>query len=117
MLMEKHVNSLCRSCYAQMTNIGRIRPLLNAEATKSLVHSLGTSRLEYCNFLLCGAAGSLTSKLQRTQNAASRLITRTGKCDHITLSAERASLVASKILSNVQSTQVGSSSSSSFGIR
>ncbi|KAJ8050211.1 hypothetical protein HOLleu_03321 [Holothuria leucospilota] len=70
MSMEKHVNLLCRSCYVQIRNIGRIRPLLNTEATKSLVHSLITSHLDYWNSLLCGVAEALTSKLQRTQNAA-----------------------------------------------
>lgn len=84
MSMEKHVNLLCRSCYVQIRNTGQIRPLLNTEATKSLVHSLITSRLDYWNSLLCGVAEDLTSKLQRTQNAAARLITRTCKYEHIT---------------------------------
>ncbi|KAJ8044821.1 hypothetical protein HOLleu_07685 [Holothuria leucospilota] len=84
MSTKKHVNSPRPSCYAQILNIARIRPLLNTEATKSLVHSLITSRLDFCNSLLCGAAESLTSKLQQIHNTAARLITRTRKYDYIT---------------------------------
>ena len=36
---EKHVNNVCRSCYYQLYNIGRIRKYLTHDAAKSLVHS------------------------------------------------------------------------------
>ena len=54
MNMESHVNSVCRSCYSQLCQIGHIRQYLNSDATKSLVNSLVTSRLDYCNSLLFG---------------------------------------------------------------
>jgi len=43
-----------------------------------------SSRLDYCNSLLCGIAGNLLQKLQLVQNAAARLIMRTGRRQHIT---------------------------------
>ena len=81
--MEQQVNSVCRSGYAQLRNIGHIRQYLSSEATKSLVNCLVTSRLDYCN-ALNGLPNTILSKLQRVQNTAARIITRTARHDHIT---------------------------------
>lgn len=84
MTMDKQVTSIMRSCYSQLRNIGQIRRYLTPDATRSLVHGLVTSRLDYCNPLLYGISASLTSKLQRIQNTAARIITRTRRDQHIT---------------------------------
>ena len=73
----KHVITVCRSAYLQLRNIGRIRTFLTADATKTLVNSLVTSKLDYCNSLLVGIPNSTLSKLQRVQNTAARIITQT----------------------------------------
>ena len=52
--MEQQVNSVCKSAYAQLRSIGHIRPYLSNDATKTLVNSLVTSRLDYCNAMLTG---------------------------------------------------------------
>jgi len=49
-----------------------------------VAHAIISSRLDYCNSLLCGTAGNLLQKLQSVQNAAARLIMRTGRRQHIT---------------------------------
>jgi len=55
-----------------------------------------SSRLDYCNSLLCGIAGNLLQKLQSVQNATARLIMRTGRRQHITpCSSAGAALVTS----------------------
>jgi len=46
------VASICRSGYAQLHRIGCIRRYLSNDATKSLVHGLVMSRLDYCNALI-----------------------------------------------------------------
>ena len=84
MSMEKQVSSVCRSCYAHLRNIGQIRRSLNKDATRSLVRSMVTSRLDYCNVLLCAATISTTKKLQLVQNTAARIVTRTKLSEHIT---------------------------------
>jgi len=84
MTMEQHVNSVCRSCYAQLRQIGHIRQYLNICATKSLVNALVTSRIDYCNSLLNGVPKVILNKLQHVQNTAARLITRTSRRSHIT---------------------------------
>jgi len=63
--MEQHVNLVCRSAYFQLRNIGRIRPYLTVQATRSIINCLVTSRLDYCNSLLYGASQSVLNKQQR----------------------------------------------------
>ena len=82
--MEQQVNAVCRSSYGQLRKIGRIRRYLSSEASKSLVNGLVTSRMDYCNALLHGLPNALIDKLQRVQNTAARIITRTPRHSHIT---------------------------------
>lgn len=84
MNMQPHVRSVCRSGYAQLRNIGHIRRYLTDDATKSLVNGLVTSRLDYCNILLSGLPQATMIKLQRVQNTAARIISRTSRHEHIT---------------------------------
>ena len=82
--LEKHINTVCRNANHQIRNIGLIRKYLDTDTTKTLVHALVTSRLDYCNALLYKSKKCLIQKLQRVQNTAARLITKIRKYDHIT---------------------------------
>ena len=78
------MNSICKSCFGQIRQIGNIRQYLTTDATKSLVNSLVTSRLDYCNALLSGVPKTILNKLQNVQNTAARVVTRTSRNCHIT---------------------------------
>ncbi|KAK3102012.1 hypothetical protein FSP39_008113 [Pinctada imbricata] len=82
--MDKHLSNVAKSCFFQIRNIGRIRHLIDENDCKTLVHALVTSRLDYANSLLFGLPSGAINKLQRVQNTAARLITRSKKHDHIT---------------------------------
>ena len=82
--MEQHVNSVCKSCFGQIRQIGHIRQYVTTDATKSFVNSLVTSRLDYCNALLSGVSKTILNKLQNVQNTAARVVTRTSRYCHIT---------------------------------
>ena len=82
--MEKNIGALTRSCYMHLHNIGRIRKYLQEDATKSIVHALTMSRLDYCNALMYGLPQRLIDKMQRVQNTGARIITRTKRTAHIT---------------------------------
>ena len=82
--MRAHVSSLCRSGYMNIRIIGCIRHMLPHHVAEQLTHAFVTSRLDSCNSLLFGLADVLINKLQRLQNTAARMVTRTKKSDHIT---------------------------------
>ena len=81
MSSEKQVLNTCRSANIHLRNIGRIRKYIDTDTTKLLVHSCVTSRLDYCNSLINGIGN--VGRLQKTQNRAARLVTRTHIHDHI----------------------------------
>jgi hypothetical protein len=57
---------------------------LTTEATTLVTHAFVSSRLDSNNPLLYGLPKTKLQKLQRIQNSAARIITRTKKNDHIT---------------------------------
>ena len=82
--LQNHVQKLCRSAYAQLRNIAQVRSVLLQKAAETLVHAFVTSRLDYCNALMYGLPACTISKLQRLQNSAPGVVTRSRKFDHIT---------------------------------
>ena len=82
--MDVHVQNLCRGAYFQLKNIGALKRYLDKPSLESVVHAFVTSKLDYCNSLLCGLPSCLTTNLQRVQNTAARILTGTRKFEHIT---------------------------------
>ena len=81
--MENHIKNVCKSTYFQIRNISQIRKVLDDDTAATLIHALVTSRLDNGNSLLYGITEQQLYKLQRAQNAAARMLTRTRKFDHI----------------------------------
>lgn len=67
--MPAHVSHLSCTCFSQLRN------RLSAKASRLLVQAFVSCRLDYCNSLLLKISDAVTDKLQRTQNAATRLLT------------------------------------------
>ena len=82
--LKTHVSNICRSGWAFIHMLGRIRKYLDNDSTERLVHAFITSRLDCCNSLLFGLPDSDLQKLQRLQNASARLVTRSKRREHIT---------------------------------
>ena len=73
-----------RSAYYQLWLIRQLRPFLESEDLKMVVHALVTLRLNFCNALHIGLPLCLVWKLQLVQNMAARLVSATPRGDHIT---------------------------------
>ena len=82
--LEQHISNLCRGAYLQLHNIWRIRRFIDESSARSLVQAHIMSRLDYCNSLFYGLPSSKRQKLQRVQNAAAQVVTKTKNFDHIT---------------------------------
>ena len=75
--MAKQIKKICQSAYFQIWNINSIRKILSDDTASILVHALITSSLDNRNALLYGISNTLLDKLQRTQNAAARELSKT----------------------------------------
>jgi len=82
--LQKQVSESCRSAWFHLRNIGKIRQYLDKESTERLIHAFITSKLDVNNSLLYGLPDTLLQRLQRVQNSAARMLTRTPLRDHIT---------------------------------
>jgi predicted nucleic acid-binding Zn-ribbon protein len=82
--MKDHINTLCRSCYCHIRNIGKVRPLLTRDAAVSLMHAFVSSKLDHMNALLYGVPKYLLQKLQKIQNNGARIVSKTKRRQHIT---------------------------------
>ena len=82
--MHHHITNVRRAGFFYLHNIRRIKKYLLRDSLLTLVHAFITSRLDHCNALLYGLPKEQIAKLQRVQNAASRLIMDIGKYSHIT---------------------------------
>ena len=84
MSFEEHIKQVCRSSFFHLRNLSRIRSYLSKESAEVVIHAFITSRLDYCNSLLFGLPNYLLKKLQHIHNSAARIVTRTGRYEHIT---------------------------------
>lgn len=81
---DDHISSVCKSTHFYLRSIGKLRNLLSREATAQLIHALITTRIDYCNSLLYNIPKNKLQRLQRIQNQAARILTRSRRAIHIT---------------------------------
>ena len=84
MSLKPHVSNVIRNSALHLRNIGRLRKYLNRTASEQVVHAFVTSRLDMANSLLYGLPQEQLNRLQRIQNIAARVVTRSKKSCHIT---------------------------------
>ncbi len=82
--IEAHVNNICKAAFSQLHSISKLRRCIDQSSLETIVHAFITSRLDYCNVLLCGLPGALVNKLQRVQNVTVRILTGTPRHASIT---------------------------------
>jgi hypothetical protein len=82
--MVAHVNHVVTGCFYQLRQLRSVRRCLPFEARRALVTAFVSSRLDYCNAILYDIAACNMNRLQVVMNAAARLVTGTGRYEHIT---------------------------------
>ena len=61
-----------------------MRNLITTDATAQVIHALIFSRLGFCNSILYNLPSNKIERLQRTQNQAASILTRSPRRNHIT---------------------------------
>ena len=72
--LEKHINRVVSTCYANLRNLGRIASKLIKPLKVQLVHSLILSHIDYCNALFYNLPEYLLHKLTKVLYSAVRFI-------------------------------------------
>ena len=70
MSLSPHVNTIVKGAFYHIPNISEIRKYISKSTTEILIHSLVSSKLDFCNSLLFGAQKQDIVKLLSPQNAA-----------------------------------------------
>ena len=81
--LKNHVKNTTKCCFYKLHNLFKIRRFLSEDAAKTMVHTLITSKLDYCNSVLNGLPNTTLEFLVRVQKAATRLISNKTKFQHI----------------------------------
>ena len=82
--LDKYINATCKSSFFHIKNIGRIRNCLSDESAAIVIHAFITNKLDYCNSLLYGLSDFQIQRLQKIQNIAARILTKSKRDSHIT---------------------------------
>jgi hypothetical protein len=82
--MSAQVDRVTRSVYHSIRQISKIRHILDTDTCKKIVNALVVSRFDFNNALLFGLPETLLARIQRSQNAAARLVSGARKYDHVT---------------------------------
>ena len=82
--LSKHVQNVCKSCFAQLHDFRRVRQFLNHDASVLVANALVSSQLDYCNSLFRSLSKFNLRKLQCIQNSAARIISNTSRYTSIT---------------------------------
>ena len=75
---DDHISAICQSVHFHIRSIGKVQKFLSFDVSKILIHALINSRLDYCHSILHNLPDTKIGRLQRVQNQAARILTRSG---------------------------------------
>ena len=83
MIINAHVQDICRNVYIDIRRISSIHNLLSVDATKTLLSAFVLPKLDYCNYLFYCSPMYMQERLLKVQNSAARQIFQCCKQNHI----------------------------------
>ena len=92
-----HLSQVIKSTRVHVTDLYRLRPLLDLKTSVILADALVSSRLDYCNSLFLLLTDFELRKLQLVQNSLCRVVTRSSKFSHITPQLKKTPLASSQV--------------------
>ena len=63
--LKQHVRNVAKKCFYKLKNMFKIRRCINETAAKAMVHTMITSKLDYCNAILYGLSESTLKHFTR----------------------------------------------------
>ena len=79
-----HISNVIKSCYCHLRSLRKLQPFLTQDAANAIAVSLIMFRLGYYNSGLLSLPANQLKCLQKIQNAAACIVTRTKSQQHIT---------------------------------
>ena len=76
--LDSHARNVARACYFHIRTLRHVRGSLTDDVAQTVACSTVSSRLDYCNALLCGAPEATFDKLQRVQDNLVRVVCQRG---------------------------------------
>ena len=77
--LSPYITNICKTANFHLFRHSRIRKYLAPDALKMAVHSLVSSKMDYCYSLFIGLPKVHLNRLQHVMNCAVRLVSRVGK--------------------------------------
>jgi hypothetical protein len=81
--MRRHVDVVVSRCFAALRQLRAVRQYVTVPVMQSLVTSLVSTRMDYCNSVFFGLPAVQLRRLQSVQNSAARLIFNLRRSAHI----------------------------------
>ena len=84
MSFDKHISMTCKAANMYLRNISHIRKFLDQKTAEILIHAFVSSKLDFCNSLLFNSPKHQLQRIQKIQNTAARIATKSNRFEHIT---------------------------------
>ena len=81
---DQHISKTVSSCFSKLHQINRVKESFDRETLELLITSLVFSKMLYCSTVWSNTSTQNVNKLQPIQNSASKIVTNSRKCDHVT---------------------------------
>jgi hypothetical protein len=81
---DYHIKNVVSSCMAKLCQINRVKDSFDRDSLRLIINALVMSKLYYCSTVWSNTSATNIKKLRAVQNFACRILTNTGRYDHVT---------------------------------